>query len=461
MPFYVDPLDEEKAIDGTPVTTGAPSSVITGGGGEGAQVTGEKNPGNFVGIQQYIAQNKPQTANLASNIASNVESEAGKAKSTIEEQSSAFGTDVGKSQVNLNKPLLEEAKSNAVSVANDPTKLAQFRAMRDANYQGPQSFESTDYFNKANEAAKKAQNLSGQLSNEEGQKQILKGMQKQTNLNKGALTLDSALLSSDPNAQQKLLGAQQSTSGLSKQLSDVSSAGNLAAQKAKQSTGITAEAIRNAFTGANSPQAVMEADIDSRVKTARQGFTSAEDINKAFAAGGPGLTDQQLTNIGLTREQVDLIRNNPYIDQSNLGRFEATSGSANNITAGNIASAEEYAKQAALNSLMGTNSTYLSTPEQAGKAQTTTAKFDLKEVSKEIGAALERKLSVARDAANKASQRWIDVTGNAGKGVAGFNYSNQKGIVGDAWRANEAAKANLLQTQKDNEADYKKYSSLK
>lgn len=442
MPFYVDPNEEEQVIDGQPVTTGAGSSLISGAG-EGASVTGEKNPGNFVGIQQYIAQNKPQTANLASNIAGNVVGESTKAQEEIGKQSQEFGQAVSQSTVNLNQPLFEEAKQNAVSVASDPTKLAQFQAMRDANYQGPQSFENTEYFNKANEAARKAQSLASGVTTEEGQKGILRGMQGQRNLNKGALTLDAALLSSDPTAQQKLLQAQQTSSGLSKQLQDVSSAGNIAAQQAKASTGVTAESIRNAFTGANSPQARMQADIEARVQAARQGYTSSEDINNALASGGAGLTDQQLTNIGLSRDQLNLIVNNPYLNQSNLGRFEAATAPLSNINAGSIGTAEEYARQAALNSLMGTSSNFLNTPQLAGTSQQT-ARFDLPAVSKEIGAALERKRAAIPPIVMEKPTDTTDIQ----------RFQQQLGIYNQQKAAFDAANAAI-------DAEYTKYASLK
>lgn len=453
MPFYEDLLDEDKTLNGEPVTTGPGSSSLSTSG-EGAKVTGEKNPGNFVGIQQYIAQNRPQTANLATNITTGVESEADKAKSTISDQSSAFGADVEKSRVNLNQPLLEEASTNSVSVANDPTKLAQFKAMRDANYTGPESFESTDFFNKASNATKKAQDLSNQLSNEEGQKQILKGMQKQTNLNKGALTLDSALLSSDPDAQQRLKAAQQSSAGLGAQLSEASTAGNLQAQQARQSTGLTAEAIRNAFTGANNPQAKMQDAINARVLAAQQGYTTREDL-----AGNPDLTAAQLSNIGLTQEQYNELRQDVNT-RNDLVNYLPQTIDRSNINKNTVATADEYAKQAALNSLMGSDSNFITAPELAGTGNLQSAGIDKVALVRGAIAKAATSLNAAQANAAAAAAEKQRVIQQYFGNVQGIDRSDSPRLEA-SWDADIAAQAELARQQaiyNNNVAKYKSYN---
>lgn len=392
MAYYVNKLDEEDINNGAaPISTGASSGLISTG--TGAQTTGEKSPGNFVGIQQYLAQNKPQTENLANKMADTAISAGKEASSTINKQGADFTSKVNESLVPWDQNIVDQASTDPTMVANDAGSLAKFQAMRDSSYKGPQSFESTDYYTKANEAANKAQSTSGLLGSEEGQKQVLSGLQGQRNLNKGALTLDSALLSTNPNSAKTLAAAQQSTSGLGQQVQNIGTAGNKQADYVKSETQKMKDAIQSAFSGANSPQAKMEAGINARLAAAQGNITTAEDLNKG------SLSNKQYANLGVNSQQLA----NLNVNKDNLGRFVKGGGTREALSVGNIGTADEYARQAALNSLMGVNNQFLSTPDQAGKANLSSGRFDIESAIAESNAANIAQAAAAKDAQDKLS----------------------------------------------------------
>lgn len=373
--------DEEENVEGQPGLIGGETSVISGQGttqqggaptpvsANPAQKGGGSAPGsNFVGIQQYIDQNKPQSAKLANQVGGFVENLSENAKNQLGQSETQYNQAVDQNIVNYNSDLFNEVKSNATQVAADQAKKDEVTKQRTATYQGPTSFLESQYYNPTQEAVKKAQQATEQTTTEEGQKQLLGQFQGKDKINQGALSFDSALLQSDPTSRTRLEQARQSSADLGTNLQNLVSTGATKAQQAAAATQATQQQANQVL--GTQWQALKDA-LTGKTTAAQQGYTSAQEV----AAGN--LSDRQLANIGLSRADYEKILNDPYIDKTNLSNYVASKTSGAMINQSNVADAEDYAREQALIDLMGSDEDLINTPEAAGTGNLKSSPFEL------------------------------------------------------------------------------------
>lgn len=400
---YYDPSIEENQDPNAPqqLGTGPQSGVISGQGSSAAPSTPSSTnapnapdkPGNFVGIQQYLDQNKPQAANLAKDVGNYVTSQGTAASQAIAQGQGQFDQAVDQNTVKLNDDLFNEAKATPEKVAADAQKKADFQKMRDAQYQGPSSLEDSDYYQPINLAVQNALGTAKNTESPQGRIELLTDFSKQKNerVSRGASNLDAALLSASPDSRQILQQARDQINPLQDQLPAIAEAENAKVKAAQDQTAKTQAAIQAAFSGDQGVQSQLEAALKNKATQAQQDAAARADA-ALQALNGPqqrgrmiigGATDQDLQELGLTRTQYNgLIADRDFYNQtgkasplSNLASFATIQSPQNQITAQNIASADDYARYSALNDLMGTSNGFLSDPSQAGKANLDTVDF--------------------------------------------------------------------------------------
>lgn len=375
--------DEDENIEGQPVQAGGTSSIISGQGATATSTaptpaaapagTATGAGGNFVGIQQYINANKPQSAKLANQVGGYVEDLGENARNELSTAQSGYNSAVGSNTVEYNKGLFDEVGQNAAQVAADAAKKAEVEKQRTAQYKGPSSFLESEFYNPAQAAVKAATSASDQTSNEEGQKQMLGQFQQQPRVNQGALAFDSALLSSDPTARARLEAARVANSDLQGSLDRTISEGLTKAQQAAATTAATK-------ASANENLNTQLSDFDTMLKNKVASLTSqsksqADNLITALR-NGTNLTDAQVKSLGISKEQytnlladMNLLKNtfgnSKYVD---LSPYATKVGVDGQINAQNAASAEDYARYIALNDLMGQQGQLLTDPTKAGGA---------------------------------------------------------------------------------------------
>lgn len=359
----------------------AGSSASAGGSGSG----GVRSP--FVGINDYINANKSQSGKLANQVGGYVEGLGNDARNQLSTQEAAYNQDVDNNTVNYNSGLFNEVNQNAAQVAADQAKKDQVTAQRTAEYKGPTSFETSNYYQPVNTAIKSATTAADNTNTQAGRDAILSQFQNTNNgrANSGILALDNALLSSDPTAKTRLEQARAANSDLQGLFDTTASNATTKAQQAAATTQATNQQANQALT--SNFQALKDL-VAGKVTSAKENYTSAEDVR----AGS--LTDKQLQNLGLSRADYNRILADQYVDQGNLSNYVGAKTSGNMINANNVASAEDYAREQALIDLMGSDEDFINTPDEAGTGNLQSSPFNLNKLKQDQVASAAQRLAM-------------------------------------------------------------------
>lgn len=378
--------DDEELDPNAPPSTGGDSGVISGtGGSSSTKAPTSPNapggmPGNFVGIQQYLDANKPQSEKLAGQVGSYVTDLGDTARKTTSEQKGLFDKAVSDNTVNFNQDLYNQAQNNAEQVDSDAAKKAEFQKMYGAQYKGPESFTGSTYDIASSNANKAAIDAANQTKNEEGQRQLVSGLQKKTAgyTGTGAQAFDSALLQAAPSARGILSDASSKQSDLKANLDAIKAEEDKNASTASSDTNTTGQRFQSTFGNQNIQKQIEDA-LTKRAGTQNQ---ASKDSTKAIIQklqNGEALTDAEIAQSGLGGN-ASVSPYSSIQDYKNyvpdLSQYFSTVEP--NITGQQVANPEEYARYAALNDLTGQNANYLTNPALAGTAPANApASFDL------------------------------------------------------------------------------------
>lgn len=401
MAYYNDQDDEQLKNDPNApagVQTAGESGTITGqgAGGPGGAATAAAEPqstgaspgasGQFVGIKQYLDANKPQSAKLARDVSGYAEGLGNEARSQLEKGTNSFNQAVDQNTVNLNQELVDQAKIDPVKIANDKDQLDQFKKMRDAQYKGPSSFDESEFFQPVKLAVNKATEAASNTGTESGQKQLLSQLQtaKKGKVNQGALSFDSALLQADPNAKNILAETRKGLEDIPGNLTKAQEDALKRVSGATQASDATKSAIQSSFSGDTGVQSLLEKELQKKAQDASNQSKAQADQTMSLLKSGAEPSDEQLKLLNITRGKWNELTGdralleseygvNPYKDLSVYGTVK---NPETQINAQNIASADDYARYAALNELMGTQNTFLSDPSKAGTADLDALDFD-------------------------------------------------------------------------------------
>lgn len=345
----------------------------------------------FVGIKQYLDQNKSQSAKLAQNVGNYVGGLTQSARDTLPTQTGLYNQAVDQATINLNQPVFDEAKVKAQNVANDQAKMAEFVKMRDAEYKGPASFQQSEFYNPTEEAYKKATTAGENLLTDTGQQTLLGALQQQERgrVNPGAIRFDQALLQGDE-ARSILEQAKAGQSDLQGLLDSAEAASLTKAQSAAATTAATRKAIQDTFAGNNSVQKQLEKAVSDRAKgLVDQSNKEAEKIIALLEKGEKpsasqlemlGISDKQWDELQKTIDEYNSIAGIGKLDPiNNLSGYVSRSNPQMSIDAQRAANAEEYARYAALNQLMGTQNNFLSNATLADTANLDSIDFNFQE----------------------------------------------------------------------------------
>ncbi len=431
MAFYneKEDQDEQAALaQGQEPTTGQGSSTIGTSGGPSASgdqtaaanaasgAGGTSSPTTFAGIQDYVNANKQQTAKLANDVGGLVTNYGTEARSALGQGQEKFNKDVTDNTVNLDQRVFNQAATDATQVANNQADLTTFQGMRDAEYKGPASLETSEYYQPINQAFNTAQTASENTQTDAGQRTLLGQLQQKQRgkVNQGALDFNTALLQGDLDARSILDQAKQSNADLPSILEAAKADALARAKAAGDTTKATRDAIEAKFSGDQGVQSLLQKDIDGRVQAAvKQSGQDAATVMDALK-NNAALTDQQLKLLGMTKEQYNQLKGDIGYYNSTWGKsqfqdltpYATVQNPETQITGQNLATADEYARYAALNELMGTNNNYLNDPSLAGTANTDAVDFNFGGINQNVqGAINASKAADAQRAAEAAAAR--------------------------------------------------------
>lgn len=304
--FFQNQEDEDQQQGGEK-QLGTESPIVTGTTQQQPGVGGEKKSasGSFTNLNAYLDANKSRQ--FGQQVAGRVQGEVDAATQAQKEAEEGFKGDVDKSTVKLDSSLystepkreLQGVKTesgpvkpvreldpgyqmwsgpvspvrggsfeslinpypsqegfkqgviqNAQSIASDPTKLASFQKMRDAQYGGPNALVDTGYYEPAYAKTNYA-STAGSVGEDAGRKAYIKDRYA-TELGRydytpGQQTLDNLLIQLDPGAREALGQAGSNAQAASQKFTDLNQMLDAYAKQGKQTTADTRSTARGAI----------------------------------------------------------------------------------------------------------------------------------------------------------------------------------------------------------------------
>lgn len=379
MAYYYGEEDKDLT-EGQPETSKA-SSVIPAPGTTNAPVANapatatannaRTNPGNFVGVSQYLEANKPQAAGLANKVGGVITGAADTARAELSKKAADTTKQIQANTVGFNQKAIDQLKADPAKV-----NVAHIDPMINAAYKGPTTLGNIDSLQKAQQAA-------AGVDTEEGRRDLVSSLYKDRPLKQGALTFDNLLLQASPDSKNILSNARTAANigGIESDIATQRANVEKAAQAAKATTDKTRA---DTLAAINQTKGGFETDLQGRVDALRnQATQEAQGALNRLRSGG-GLTGQasqrDLDLLGITQEQYQRLlqsgTNAALADQ-------AVIRDASGINANNVASADDYARYNVLRRLAGGGDFLGTDPTQSGKYDTDLLDFNYVEPAAE------------------------------------------------------------------------------
>jgi len=320
-------------------------------------------------VQDYLGANKAQGNQLGQTFQTNLNNVGQKDTNAIDTAASNVTKQAKDATVAYDPNLVSKAYNDPTSVANDPNQLQSFLGQWNASYTGPQNFEGTDDYTAANKAATDAQTKATEVSDAGGRKQLLQddyGVYGDGN--KG---LDQTLLQNSDNFGQVLDTGKQLAS-LPDYLTSKAADVNAATTKAANDTAATKTNTQGMFQNS---QTDFQNQLSNEVNAAKAPATdAATKFQQDFASGDPA---KVIADIKQVNPNIDDATLQSYLTAMNtqsgkptdLGQFYNFNPNVA-ITKDNAASADDYARAAALQKLTGVDYTGILNPANASQAGT-------------------------------------------------------------------------------------------
>ncbi len=374
MAYYFGEEDQNK--NDTNVQAGKESTVLANGPmgasapsapNNASTNNARTNPGNFVGISQYLDANKPQSAALADKVGGVITGAADTARNELGSKVADTEGQIKSNTVNYDQSAVNQLNQDASKA--DVNKI---NSLKNASYQGPTALGGIDSLAGAKQAAANA-------DTEEGRRALVGSLYKDQPLKKGALSFDNLLLQADPTAKGTLQAAKDKANvgGLETDIAAQNARLQAQSQAAKDTTAQTAAQTRAAIGQA---QSGFESGLQGRVDAARKSATQNAQETLARLQSGGGLTgqatDQDLSLLGINQDQYGKL-----LSSGSAPNLTGAVRDASGINAGNVATAEDYARYNVLKRLAGGGTFLGDDASQAGKYDSDLLDFNYVEPS--------------------------------------------------------------------------------
>jgi hypothetical protein len=317
VPFVINPDDQDQqnkqnqqdAISGPQTITSGQSGVISGSdSGSGNPSAGKpSSSGSYTNLQDYLNANKDQAAQLGSTVASNISKDGTTASNSINDASNQFQNQVGQGTIK-NLGTAEQDTAKAISNAQNLTAgqklgsddLDNFKAVSNATYTGPKTFQDAGTYQPAYDATQKAINEGEQTKTDSGRYAILQNMFARPTYSSGETSLDNLLLNVNPDSQAQLNQARQNVSGLNNQFQTAQDTG---AAYATDIANKTAAAKQNAISAFNTGRTTTQGAVDTRLNDVQSHWNDQYNnllgALQGYKGGDLSLTSDQAKQLGV------------------------------------------------------------------------------------------------------------------------------------------------------------------
>jgi hypothetical protein len=375
LAFYNNEEDENELDPNNQglAQTSPGSGVIAGQGSVASPQTADKTPapdkpGNFVGISQYLNANKPQAAKLGDQTAGVINQSADQARQGIATLNQEADQKI-KPISALDQGLVQKINTGAETLSADERNLAKQTAS--AKYTGPKQISDFgDTYTNASKATQAAANNINNSGTEQGRMNLISQVNSKPRT-QGMNVFDNTLLQAGggrekianaASANQNLTGEfQGATENIQNKIGraddpstpDIDESSGAIGQTAKSQTDAY-KTIQDALTG-------WKSGFTPKVSQAQQALIDQQ--NKITQ----DLGDNQFDLQGEALEALGLGRGQKIYDLDLKSYLNTVSPTE--ITAANTATAEDYARYAALADLAGEQDLLLK-PEDISKSGT-------------------------------------------------------------------------------------------
>jgi len=349
--------------------TGGSTTPATGNFSTTSPVQAPQTTQKWATAQDYLSANQPQATEMGKKVEASLTGTLGEQRGVIESAAQKAQQDITGGITAFNPEIASTAAMKPTEITQSPERLQDFMKQWNASYQGPTSFETSESYTPAAEAATKAKEIGENIKTPGGRTQLL---QNQFGVyGAGNQALDTSLLGQAENYGQIQQLAPQFTGlqdYLAKQSQDISGK----AGEAQATTQTTQQQTRAALEG-NLQK--FQTDLAARVGTTQQeAQAKTQQYLADLATGNATKVAADLQAAGIPADQIKpIIDNLTILNQQYKYNPDLQAGYNYNpavgITKENVATPEDYAKAQAWAQLTGeTGYTDILNPEQAGQA---------------------------------------------------------------------------------------------
>lgn len=399
------PEEEENKFSNPNPTTPYPETPEGGGSaGTGSNAapgvgTSTQFGSNAAKLSDYLSANKDQVQNFGNEVAGKLNAGYDQTMGSINQGFGDFNQQVNQGYAQDNPDLINQAATNPTEFVKDQNNVSQFQSLYGNQYKGPQNFESTQPYMDINANVNKAVESASTAKSPTGLSTYLSNEGYYPNATQGVKALDSALLMGNPNAQKSISDAASKYSGLTDYLGGKTAEADTNAVNAKKQADSIRQGTQDRFMGANGVIPTFQNQVNQNVANARQQATDRAAMAKnALGFSNPNyaehqqgednyVSDEALQDLGISRKDLmsslsrrDFINRQGVtapVDLSSYFGLTQQSPEAM-LNAGNVSSADDYAKSIALQQLTGQDMSGLLNPSNASKAGT--ANLDLSSI---------------------------------------------------------------------------------
>lgn len=423
MAYAISPEDQQQQNQ-QPGTPGAPGTAatqpVTTSAAPGAGPSGSKTPTGapnqqapaqpFTNLQSYLTANAPQVQQEANTVSGNLTNQYGQVQGDIANASNNFTGQVAAGFTPENPQIVGQATANPAQFVETPGNVAAFQSQINDAYTGPANFEGTAGYAPLNAEVTQDAANANLVNTPAGLQTYLEG--SETNPTQGENLLDATLLGANPQAIQQVQQAASPFSQLPTYLSNAVTAEDAlagaapgAAQQAATDAGTAITGTENTFnTNLANEVSQAEGQVNAANQTIGQDQQALNPLEAAYQAylGGGGFGAGDIVS--------------PLLSQASVAMPSEAQ----------IASASDYAENAALEQLMGTvYSPQLSdaNASQAGTFQApNVSAYNPQTIAQELADQNTQATFTQQDAPNiQGLLNVLEGTGKGGPGNAGIH----------------------------------------
>lgn len=420
------PDEEKNQFAPNAPTTSNPeppqSGGSVGGGDSGGGPSGGKVPNvgsstqfgsNAAKLSDYLKVNQPQIENWGNKIAGNLTQNYNQTMNDVNQGIGSFNQQVKQGIPQGDSNFVSQAASNPTDFVKNPENISKFQEIYQGNYKGPQNIDSTEPYQSLNNEVNTAVQNAGLVKNPSGlgaylNTQMGGGYQETP----GMQSLDTALLRGNPGAQKAISNAAKPYQNLQGYLSGQTQQANTNATNARNTVTQNAAQYQKQFTGQGGVIPTFQNDLTTRLGAASNSAGAAANQAKADLLAGK-VTPEDMKILGIQPGQLNELSSamsglqSDYGQNFDLGNYATMQDPSAVFSSPNsIATADDYAKAAALSQLTGSDfGSYLdqSLAGNAGKQNNSLLSFNASGAKGDVSNLLK---SNDTDTLNKALAPW-------------------------------------------------------